>query len=51
MFGYADKRQILKGVTIGENSVVGFKSVVFKNIEANKVAIGNPAVEIKDLKF
>lgn len=42
---------ILKGVTIGENSVIGFRSVVFKDIDANKIAIGNPANEIKDLKF
>jgi acetyltransferase-like isoleucine patch superfamily enzyme len=40
---------VLKGVTIGENSVIGFRSVVYKDIQKNKVAIGNPAVEVKDL--
>ncbi|GAM69539.1 galactoside O-acetyltransferase [Vibrio sp. JCM 19236] len=41
---------ILKGVTIGENSVVGAGSVVTKNIPDNEVWAGNPAVFIKALK-
>lgn len=36
-----------KGITIGENSVVGAGSVVTKDIPANCVAAGNPARVIK----
>jgi serine acetyltransferase len=38
-----------KGVTIGENSVVGAGSVVTKDIPANSVAAGNPAKIIKSV--
>jgi acetyltransferase-like isoleucine patch superfamily enzyme len=41
---------IMKGVTIGENSVVGTASVVTKDVPANKIAAGNPAL-IKELKY
>jgi len=34
---------ILKGVTVGENSVVGLGSVVRQSIPEDSVAIGNPA--------
>lgn len=37
---------VLKGVTIGENSVIGFGSVVVKDIPANVIASGNPCKEI-----
>jgi acetyltransferase-like isoleucine patch superfamily enzyme len=33
---------VLKGVTIGENSVIGANSVVISNIPKNSIAIGNP---------
>jgi len=38
---------ILKGVTIGENSVVAAGSVVTKSIPTNTVVAGNPAVVVK----
>lgn len=40
---------ILKGVTIGENSVIGANSVVTKNIPANVIAAGNPCKVIRPL--
>ncbi len=40
---------ILKGVTIGENSVVAAGSVVSKSVPANTVVAGNPAVVVKNL--
>lgn len=39
---------ILQGVTIGENSVIGAKSVVCSNIPKNSIAVGNPARVIKE---
>jgi acetyltransferase-like isoleucine patch superfamily enzyme len=41
--------KILKGVTIGENSVIGGGSIVNKDIPANTVAAGIPAKVIKQL--
>lgn len=35
--------RICKGVTIGENSVIGIGSVVFNDIPSNCIASGNPA--------
>jgi acetyltransferase-like isoleucine patch superfamily enzyme len=40
---------VLKGVTIGENSVIGAGSVVTRDIPANTVAAGNPCKVIKSL--
>ncbi len=40
---------VLKGVTIGDNSVVGAMSVVTKCIPANCVAVGNPARAVRSL--
>jgi acetyltransferase-like isoleucine patch superfamily enzyme len=41
---------ILKGVTIGENSVVAAGSVVAKSVPANAVVAGNPAHIVKQLE-
>ena len=41
--------KVLKGVTIGENSVIGAGSVVTKSIPANVIAAGNPCKVIKQL--
>lgn len=40
---------ILKGVEVGEFSVVGARSVVRKSVPAKVVVIGNPAVVVKEL--
>lgn len=44
-----DSAIICKGVTIGENSVIGAGAVVTSNIPANCVAAGNPAKVLKHL--
>jgi acetyltransferase-like isoleucine patch superfamily enzyme len=41
---------ILKGVTIGENSIVAAGAVVSKSVPANVVVAGNPAVIVKELR-
>ena len=40
---------ILKGVTIGENSVVAAGAVVTRNVSPNTVVAGNPAVVVRQL--
>ena len=44
-----DGAKVCKGVTIGENSVIGAGSVVTSDIPANVIAAGNPARVIKSL--
>lgn len=39
---------ILKGVTIGNNSVIGMGSIVTKDIPSNVIAAGNPARVLKE---
>lgn len=41
---------ILKGVSIGDNSVIGAGSVVTHNVPANVVAAGNPCRVLKNIK-
>ncbi len=41
---------ILKGVRIGENSVVAAGSVVTKPVPANVIVAGNPAVVVRELR-
>jgi acetyltransferase-like isoleucine patch superfamily enzyme len=38
---------ILKGVTIGDNAIIGAGSVVTSNVEANTLVAGNPAKAIR----
>jgi len=45
--GYGVK--VCKGVTIGENTVIGAGSVVTRPIPANVIAAGNPARPVRDL--
>ena len=41
--------KVLKGVTIGENSLIGANSVVTKDIPSNVVAVANPCRIIRKL--
>jgi acetyltransferase-like isoleucine patch superfamily enzyme len=42
---------VLKGVTIGQNSIIGIGSLVTKNVPANEIWAGNPAKFIKKLAY
>lgn len=44
-----DSAIICKGVSIGENSIVGAGAVVVNDVPANSIAAGNPARVVKDL--
>jgi acetyltransferase-like isoleucine patch superfamily enzyme len=44
-----DHAMVLKGVTIGENSVVAARAVVTKDVPANVIVAGNPARVVKEL--
>jgi len=41
--------KVMKGVAIGENTIIGAGSVVVKSIPANVIAAGNPCKVIKEL--
>lgn len=45
----AGQTVVLKGVTIGENSVVGFRGVVTSNVLPNVIVAGNPVRVVKQL--
>ncbi len=44
-----DRATVLKGVTIGDNSIVGAGAVVARDVPANVVVAGNPARIVKEL--
>lgn len=44
-----DHATVLKGVTIGENSVIAARAVVTRDVPANVVVAGSPAKVIKEL--
>jgi acetyltransferase-like isoleucine patch superfamily enzyme len=43
------KATILRGVTIGDNSVIGANSVVTRDVDSNCVVVGNPAKVVRRL--
>jgi maltose O-acetyltransferase len=45
----AGQSVVLKGVTIGANSVVGFRAVVTRDVPADVVVAGNPARVVRQL--
>ncbi len=45
-----DGARILKGVTIGSDSVVGAGSVVTRSVPAGVIAAGNPARVVRELR-
>ena len=44
-----DRVSVCKGVTIGENSIIGAASVVTQDVPANAIAAGNPARVVAQL--
>lgn len=44
-----DGAVVCKGVTVGENSIIGTGSIVTSNIPPNSIAAGNPAKVVKEL--
>ena len=46
---FGQKCTVLKGVTIGDNCIIGFGSVVTKDIPSHVVAAGNPCKVIREI--
>ncbi len=46
----AGQTAVLKGVTIGDNSIVGFRGVVTGDVPPNVIVAGNPARVVKHLE-
>lgn len=44
-----DRATVCKGVTIGENSIIGAGAVVTRSVPANVIAAGNPATVVRKL--
>ena len=44
-----DSAIVAKGVTIGENSIIGAGAIVVRDIPANVIAVGNPATVVREL--
>lgn len=44
-----DKVTILPGVTVGDNAIIGANSLVSKDVPANSIVGGNPAVVLRTL--
>jgi len=44
-----DSAIVAKGVTIGDNSIIGAGAVVIRDIPPNVIAAGNPALVVKEL--
>jgi len=44
----ADNVTVLKGVEVGEDSVLGINSTVTKSVPAKSIAVGNPAQVVKE---
>ena len=42
--------KVLKGVKIGDNSLIGAGSVVTRDIPANVIAVGNPCRVIRKIQ-
>lgn len=46
---FGDNAFVAKGVTIGDNAIIGARAVVVNDVPANCVAAGNPAKVVKQL--
>jgi acetyltransferase-like isoleucine patch superfamily enzyme len=42
---------ILKGVTIGDNAIIGAGSIVTRDVPANSIVVGQPAEKIRNVIF